>query len=327
MKKILITGGAGFIGYHIAEALAAIGHCVIIIDSLTEYYSIRLKQHRINTLTNSHNITFIPLDICDTENLHLLFVKYKFQIVIHLAAQSGVRYSSVNPIAFAYANILGMTSILDFCKKYEVEHLMYASSSSVTSGNNIIGPISESIPTNTPLSFYAITKKTNEMMAEQFTASTSIASTGLRFFTVYGPYGRPDMAYWSFTQKILAEQPILVYGDGTVQRDFTYCSDVSNAVVRLLVGSRGIHRVINIGCGRPRTVIDMVHILEHLLDKSAIISMSPLPGTDPISTWSDNTVLSSVTNYTPTTNLETGLGNFVDWYKTYQSQDQMNKNA
>lgn len=314
MKRILVTGGAGFLGYHITKKLKEEGHYVVIMDNMNDYYDVTLKTQRVKALSQI-GVPFIKADITHSSALDSAFALNQFDTVIHLAAQPGVRYSLVNPQAYIHSNILGMTEILEVSKRHEVDHVMYASSSSVYSGNTTY-PSSETDVMQTPLSLYAITKQTNEMQAELFSDQTNIPTTGLRFFTAYGPMGRPDMAYWAFTEKILAGHPIPVYR-GSLSRDFTYCGDVAEAVVRLLVIPRAIHRVINIGNNRPAPVIRLVNILEDLLGRDAHIDVLERPCSEPIRTCCNNDLLFELTGFRPETDFRYGLEQFVTWYTQY----------
>lgn len=318
MKNILITGGAGFIGYHVATKLASSGHRIVIVDNFNDYYSIKLKEYRIRELQSKFDIPVVKLDICNTEALNQVFINNKFDIVINLAAQSGVRYSSTNPVAFAQANIVGLTSVMACAKKHNIEHLLYASSSSVV-GDCSKGPSKESDEAIHQLSFYAVTKKTNEMMAKQFTESTNIPTTGLRLFTVYGPMGRPDMAYFTFSDKIFSGETIELYGNGDTTRDFTYCTDVAASVEKLL--TQPIvpeYRIVNIGSGNPRRVSDMLTILGEIYNIKPNIRMVALPNSDPSVTWCDPSLLMSLTDYVPDTSFRDGLEQFADWYRNHQ---------
>ena len=314
MRTILITGGAGFLGYHISKRLLADPDTqLVIVDVLNDYYSVPLKFLRYDELRTHPQITAYPLDINDTRSMQAVFTKHQPSIVIHLAAQAGVRYSEVNPAAYATANVLGTTNVLEYAKKYGVEHVLYASSSSVY-GGSMATSYSEDMLLPVPLSYYAVTKRTNEMSAELFTRTSGIPTTGLRFFTAYGPNGRPDMAYWKFTEDILAERPIKVYGHGLVMRDFTYCDDVAEAVARLLLQGNG-SQIYNVGNHQPEKVTNMIDILSELLGKKAIVETAPLPAADPLRTCCDNTKLFRATGFKPTTSLLSGLTEFVNWYQ------------
>jgi UDP-glucuronate 4-epimerase len=312
MKKILVTGGAGFLGYHISHLLKQQGHHVVILDNLNDYYDVGLKNKRVEELVK-RGIPFVKADITNAGALDSAFTQHQIDTVIHLAAQAGVRYSLINPQAYIHSNVLGMTEILQASKRNQVEQVLYASSSSVYGGGSNT-EFSELDSLKTPLSLYAITKQTNEQQAELFTAQTNIPTLGLRFFTAYGPMGRPDMAYWTFTEKMLAGKPIPVYR-GDLWRDFTYCGDVAEAVARLLVVPRGSHRVVNIGNNNPAPVMRMVNHLEYLLQTRASLDFLECPSTEPMRTNCNNDLLYELTGFRPQTGLLTGLEKFVTWYK------------
>lgn len=311
MRNILITGGAGFLAFHITQQLLK-DPCnfVILVDNLNNYYTPSLKYIRIDTLTANPRCVKYIQDITDPTGLSAIFKTHKPNVVIHLAAQAGVRYSEINPIAYATSNLLGTTVVFDISKRHNVEHVMYASSSSVYGGSHDL-PYNESSRLSQPLSFYAVTKQANEMTAKSFTTLTGIPSTGLRFFTAYGPYGRPDMAYWSFTESILANKPITLYNGA--QRDFTYCADVAIAVEKL-INVQSDHQIYNIGNNSPVQVSDMISILENLLGRPANVQRASLPASDPLITACDNTKLYQATGFRPSTSLADGLKQFVTWY-------------
>jgi UDP-glucuronate 4-epimerase len=280
---------------------------------MTDYYSVPLKFLRFDELRANRRVSAYRHDINDQKAMKSLFACHQIDTVIHLAAQAGVRYSEVNPAAYATANLLGTTNMFEYAKQFSVKHVLYASSSSVYSGSTEM-PYREDMVLARPLSYYAITKLTNEMMAEHLTRTSGIPTTGLRFFTAYGPMGRPDMAYWKFTEDILAGRTIKVYGDGNVMRDFTYCDDVTRAVELLLDTPSG-DQVYNIGNSQPEKVTGMIAILEELLGKRAIIESTPLPASDPAMTFCDNTKLHEATGFRPSTSLRYGLEQFVTWYQ------------
>lgn len=311
MKKILVTGGAGFLGYHISHLLKHQGHHVVILDNLNDYYDVALKNKRVEELVKI-GIPFIRADITNAAALDSAFALHKIDTVIHLAAQAGVRYSLINPQAYIHSNVLGTQEVLQASKRHQVEQVLYASSSSVYGGSPM-PEFSEQDPLKTPLSLYAITKQTNEQQAELFTAQTNIPTLGLRFFTVYGPMGRPDMAYWNFTEKLLVGEPLPIY-KGDLWRDFTYCGDVAEAVARLLVTPRGSHRVVNIGNNNPAPVMRLVNYLEEFTGKTAHIEAKDRPSTEPMRTCCNNDLLYELTGFRPETNLLTGVEKFVSWY-------------
>lgn len=311
MRNILITGGAGFLAFHIAQRLLEDpSNFVIMVDNLNDYYSTALKFIRFDTLATHPRCKTYRQDITDSIGLNAIFKMHTPNVVIHLAAQAGVRYSEVNPIAYATSNMLGTTVIFDAAKRHNVEHVLYASSSSVYGGSHDL-PYHEGIQLTQPLSFYAVTKQANEMTARSFTTQTGIPATGMRFFTAYGPYGRPDMAYWTFTENILAGRPITLYNGA--QRDFTYCTDVAIAVEKLMTVPDG-HQLYNIGNSSPVHVSDMISILEHRLGIKANIQHAPLPTSDPLLTVCDNTKLYDAIGFKPSTSLVDGLDAFVTWY-------------
>lgn len=310
MRTILITGGAGFLGYHVAKRLLADpNNHVVLVDNMNSYYSTSLKFLRLDTNAAHPRCTTYRHDITDAVGLNVIFYHHKPEVVIHLAAQAGVSYSVVNPVSYAKSNMLGTAVVFDVAKNNEVKHILYASSSSVYGG--LTPPWSESMQLEMPLSFYAVTKQANEMTASSFTTNTSIPTTGLRFFTVYGPYGRPDMAYWKFTDAILTGQPITLYPD-TV-RDFTYCDDVALAIEKLIDKPDG-HQLFNVGNSSPVPVADMISILETRLGIEANIQYGIRPASDPLYTAADTSKLYGAIGWKPDTSLSDGLDAFVTWY-------------
>lgn len=312
---ILVTGGAGFIGYHVSVALLTRGHKVVVVDSLNDYYSVKLKRDRVNYLkTLGADFKSFPLETPTV--FDGVMAKYKPRVVIHLAAQAGVRYSEQNPMAYTMANLVGFQAVVDACKKYQPERLLYASSSSVY--GNVLGPANEDLPVN-PLSYYAITKVTNEMTAGLFCAQTGIPTTGMRFFTVYGPWGRPDMAYWHFSDKILRSQPLTIYGQN-VARDFTYVGDVAESVISLMnCGSTG-NKIINIGNNSPISVVELVNTLQSHYGKRAIIQTDELPSCDPQVTYCDPSRLIELTGKGPSTLFQDGIKKFAEWFQAYSER-------
>lgn len=315
MKKILVTGGAGFLGYHISKRLIQQGHDVVVVDNMNDYYDVSLKKARTTELTQL-GIPCVEVDITNGADLNAVFMDHQIDTVIHLAAQAGVRYSLINPQAYIRSNILGMAEVLEACKRHNVSQVLYASSSSVY-GSSAKSEFNECDQLATPLSLYAITKQTNEQQAELFTAQTNIPTLGLRFFTAYGPMGRPDMAYWRFTEKILVGEPLPVYR-GDLWRDFTYCEDVVEAVVRLLVVPRGTHRVVNIGNNNPVPVMRLINHLESILNIRSKLELLDCPSTEPSRTNCNNDLLYELTGFRPETNLHTGLERFVTWYLQFK---------
>lgn len=333
MKKILVTGAAGFIGYHVSKKLSDLGHQVIGIDSVNDYYNIQLKHDRVAQLTGKPNFSFIELSICDKEKLDKLFEEHRFEIVINLAAQAGVRFSIDKPYNYLDSNVLGFTNILEACRRFPVQHLIFASSSSVY-GANVKVPFEENDSTDHPLSLYAATKKANETLAHSYAALYSIPSTGLRFFTVYGPWGRPDMAYYSFTESIINGKTIKVFNNGDMRRDFTYIDDIVNVIALLVdkqptanpdkVGnalkpseSYAPYKVYNIGNNKPVRLLEFINILEELIGKKAVMENLPLQKGDMLETYANIDALSKEVGYTPQIDIRTGLSHFVNWYKEY----------
>lgn len=336
--KILVTGSAGFIGYYIAKHLVERGEQVVGLDNINDYYNPQLKYDRLaqtgiskekieygklvesNCYSNYH---FIKLDLIDREKLSRLFKKESFDYVCNLAAQAGVRYSIINPYAYIDSNIVGFINLLECCRNYPVRHLVYASSSSVY-GLNTKVPYSEEDKVDQPVSLYAATKKANELMSHVYSKLYNIPSTGLRFFTVYGPWGRPDMAPMLFTKAILKEEPIKVFNEGNLYRDFTYIDDIAEGVIRVLdhyPTTEIPYMIYNIGCSHPVKLIDFIHILEDTLGKKAIMQMQPMQPGDVYQTYADTTHLAKNLDYRPSIPLVRGTELFVKWYKNYTSQN------
>ena len=322
--KVLVTGAAGFIGMHTAERLLARGDEVVGIDNLNDYYPVSLKEARLARLIPSSAFRFQKMDIADADALMTLFAAERFDAVVHLAAQAGVRYSLQNPQAYIQSNLVGFANVLEACRHHPVGHLVYASSSSVYGGNTKV-PFEESDPVDCPVSLYAATKKSNELMAYSYSHLYGIPATGLRFFTVYGPWGRPDMAYWGFTEKILAGQPIDVFNHGDMQRDFTYIDDIVEGVVRLIdktiPESEAVrHQLFNIGNNQPVQLLAFIEILEQSLGRKASKCFLPMQDGDVPATYADTARLDAWVGFKPCTPLESGLSRFVDWYRAYFSQ-------
>jgi len=319
--RILVTGTAGFIGMYMAERLLKDGYAVTGVDNLNDYYEVSLKQSRLERLSKETNFDFHRVDIADTDALAGVFEQSRPERVIHLAAQAGVRYSLEHPEAYVRSNLTGFSHVLEACRRNGVQHLLYASSSSVYGANKKV-PLSESDPVDHPVSFYAATKKANELMAHSYAHLYGIPCTGLRFFTVYGPWGRPDMAYFSFTRNILAGKPIRIFNHGNMARDFTCIDDIVDGVLRVLEappvadadGAR--HAVFNIGNDHPVRLGDFVDTLESLLGVRAIREMCDMQPGDVVSTHADISSLRAL-GYHPATSLEDGLAAFVDWYRHY----------
>ena len=337
MKKILITGAAGFIGYHLVARLLGDGHSVVGIDNLNAYYTPTLKLARLKELgieaqsamegeelqsKKYGNFRFIRADITDRELLPEIFKREKFDIVINLAAQAGVRYSLENPFAYVESNVVGFLNILECCRHYPVEHLLYASSSSVYGSNSKV-PFSEQDEVSSPESLYAATKRSDELMASVYAKLYGIASTGLRFFTVYGPWGRPDMAPMLFADAISKGERIKVFNGGDMERDFTYIDDIVEGIARVLFapptqnGAERPHAIYNIGCSQPVMLADFITELEQALGRKAERELMPMQAGDVVRTYADTSFLEQRFGYRPTTSLHEGIGKFIDWYKSY----------
>jgi UDP-glucuronate 4-epimerase len=330
---ILVTGAAGFIGYHVARRLLERGETVLGLDNLSAYYDVRLKKARLAQLKPFKSFRFLKLDLVDRRKVAGLFAKHKFRRVVHLAAQAGVRYSLVNPHAYADSNIVGFLNVLEGCRHAKTEHLVYASSSSVYGGNTRM-PFSVRDNVDHPVSLYAATKKANELMAHTYAHLYGIPCTGLRFFTVYGPWGRPDMALFLFTKAILAGKPIDVYNHGRMRRDFTYIDDIVEGVVRALdrpakpdpawsgetpnsATSSAPYRLYNIGNHQPVELLHMIELLERALGKTAQKRFLPIQPGDVPATYADVQDLIEDVGFKPDTPLEEGIRKFVEWYRSY----------
>ncbi|WP_417040444.1 NAD-dependent epimerase [Cylindrospermopsis raciborskii] len=332
--KILVTGAAGFIGFHLSNYLLNRGDYVVGIDNLNSYYDVSLKQARLVQL-EPHNklFSFIPLDLADRERVNNLFAQYQFDVVVNLAAQAGVRYSIKNPHAYIDSNIIGFTNVLEACRHYGVKHLVFASSSSVYGANTKI-PFSTHDNVDHPISLYAATKKANELMAHTYSHLYELPTTGLRFFTVYGPWGRPDMAYFSFTKAILSGQPIDVFNYGKMKRDFTYIDDIIEGVVRVIDtipqsnpnwvsdipdpgSSRAPYKIYNIGNNSPVELMHFIEVIEQCLGIKAKKNMLPLQPGDVTITYADVDDLIQDVNFKPDTPIEVGVRQFVKWYREY----------
>jgi UDP-glucuronate 4-epimerase len=331
--KVLVTGAAGFIGMHVSQILLARGDSVVGLDNLNDYYDPQLKLDRLARLMPNANFRFVKMDVANREGIAKLFADEKFDRVVHLAAQAGVRYSLVNPHAYIDSNIVGFTNILEGCRHNAVQHLAYASSSSVYGGNTAM-PFSEHHNIDHPVSLYAATKKANELMAHTYSHLFRLPTTGLRFFTVYGPWGRPDMALFLFTKAILAGEPIKVFNHGKMVRDFTYIDDIANGVVRVLdrpatvdagfdaaapdpARSNAPYRVFNIGNNDPMPLMAFIEAIEGALGKTAQKEYLPLQDGDVPATSADVSELESWTDFRPATPVIDGVGRFVQWYRSY----------
>lgn len=318
-KNILITGCAGFIGFHLAAHLCQIGMKVVGLDNLNDYYEVNLKDSRLKELEHYSSFQFKKVDLTEREGLEQLFEQYHFDAVVHLAAQAGVRYSITHPEVYIDSNINGFFNILEVCKKYQIERLVFASSSSVY-GNSQKTPFTVEQNTDKPVSLYAATKKANEVLAYSYADMYKMNITGLRFFTVYGPWGRPDMAYFSFTKRILNNEPIDVFNNGNLQRDFTYINDIVQAITKLLaIPSTKLfgYNTLNIGNGSPVNLMDFIHHLEEIIGKEAIINNLPMQPGDVHTTYADTSVLEKLIDFKPETSIKEGLRNFYTWYKHY----------
>lgn len=331
--KILVTGAAGFIGMTTSLRLLARGDEVIGLDNMNDYYDVVLKQNRLKRLTSHANFKFVQLDVEDRSGIESLFAEEKFDKVIHLAAQAGVRYSLKNPHAYVDSNLIGFVNILEGCRHNKVQHLVYASSSSVYGGNTKM-PFSEHDSVDHPVSLYAATKKANELMAHTYSHLYNLPTTGLRFFTVYGPWGRPDMALFLFTKAIMDGRPIEVYNYGNMQRDFTYVDDIVEGVVRVVdrvaapdleyspsiadpATSNVPYRVFNIGNNNPVPLLDFIACIEAALGKKAEKNLLPLQDGDVPATYANTDALQDWVGFVPGTSIQTGIENFVSWYRKY----------
>lgn len=326
--NVLVTGVAGFIGYFVAQRLLADGDVVYGIDNLNDYYDVSLKQARLNHLLPHASFSFAPIDLADRSKMDALFQEQSFDRVIHLAAQAGVRYSLKNPYAYADSNLTGFIHVLEGCRHSGVKHLAYASSSSVYGANREV-PFATTDSVDHPVSLYAATKKANELMAHSYSHLYGMPTTGLRFFTVYGPLGRPDMAYFKFVDAIANDRPIQVYNHGKMQRDFTYIDDVVEGVVRVLrrlpqpltddaFNTTAPYKIYNIGNHSPVELMRFIEIIEQTLGKTAIKEMMPMQPGDVTATYADVADLMADVGFAPSTPLETGIEKFVAWYKEYK---------
>ncbi|MDH3454042.1 MAG: NAD-dependent epimerase [Desulfuromonadales bacterium] len=335
-KKILVTGAAGFIGSHLCQRFLARGDVVVGLDNLNDYYEVSLKENRLKRLTDKDNFTFVKCDLADRAGMEQLFAEHQFDAVVNLAAQAGVRYSLTNPRAYVDANLVGFMNILEGCRHQQVGHLVYASSSSVYGANTRM-PFSVHHNVDHPVSLYAASKKANELMAHTYAHLYGLPCTGLRFFTVYGPWGRPDMALFLFTKAILEGKPIDVFNHGRMRRDFTYIDDIVEGVVRVTdqpaqanpewsgdqpdpATSAAPYRVYNIGNNNPVELMHLIETLEKALGKTAEKNYLPLQPGDVPATWADVDALSSDVGFRPATPIEVGVGRFVEWYKEYYLQ-------
>ncbi len=313
---ILVTGVAGFIGFNLTKKLISEGHHVIGIDNLNEYYDPELKHNRLKILTESNNFSFHKMDLCDYRGMENLFKTYKIDKICHLAAQAGVRYSLTHPHVYQKSNGEGFLNILELARHHKVENFVYASSSSVY-GKNTKTPFSETDPVEHPISIYAASKRSNELTAYSYSHLFGIPCSGLRFFTVYGPWGRPDMALFIFTKAIINNEPISVFNNGNMIRNFTYVDDIVDGIVRVLNTPRP-YEIYNIGNGRAETLLDFINEIEKNLGKKAIKQLLPLQPGDVPNTIADIEKMRKL-GYEPKTNIDIGIKNFISWYKEYYS--------
>lgn len=335
MSRILVTGAAGFIGYHVCKALLEDGHTIIGMDNLNDYYSVQLKRDRLAQIQSNPHFQFHKIDLSDRTKMEWLFSEYQPEFVIHLAAQAGVRYSLENPHAYADSNLVGFLHILEGCRANSVQHLVFASSSSVYGANRTM-PFSVHHNVDHPLSLYAATKKANELMAHTYSHLYGIPCSGLRFFTVYGPWGRPDMATYKFTEAILDGRPIDVYNYGKMRRDFTYVDDIVEGILRLMLhipqpnanwsgeqpdpsSSQAPYHIYNIGNNQPIALLDFIETLEDCLGIAAQKNMLPMQPGDVLATYADVDDLSKAVGFKPKTSIQQGLQQFVDWYREYHA--------
>ena len=319
IMKILVTGSAGFIGMHLAEQLLLQGHTVVGIDNFNDYYSVALKKARNAILEKYSNYKSVNMDICDYNALFKLFSDFGFDVVCNLAAQAGVRYSLENPYVYVKSNLEGFVNILECCRHHKIPRLVYASSSSVYGGNTKT-PFSETDTVDNPISLYAATKKSNELMAHTYTHLFGFQTIGLRFFTVYGPWGRPDMALWLFTEAMLAGKPIKVFNHGNMMRDFTYIDDIISGVISCITATNLCkYELFNIGNHKAEKLTTMIQTLANALGVEPKLEMLPMQPGDVVTTYADISSLSGKVGYTPTTTIEAGIPKFVKWYKEYHN--------
>ena len=341
-KTVLVTGGAGFIGYHLTKKLLNDGYRIVSVDNMNDYYDVNIKHYRLNELYKFNNFIFIKGNLSDKELINKIFEEYKPEVVVNLAAQAGVRYSITNPDAYIESNLIGFYNILEACRNNPVEHLVYASSSSVYGGNKKV-PFSTDDKVDNPVSLYAATKKSNELLAHCYSKLYNIPSTGLRFFTVYGPAGRPDMAYFGFTNKLIKGESIKIFNYGNCKRDFTYVDDIVEGIIRVMQGAPkkengedGLplppYAVYNIGNSNPENLLDFVRILQEELIRANVLpedydfeshkELVPMQAGDVPVTYADTSALEKDFGFRPSTSLRDGLRKFAEWYKEFY----MNKN-
>jgi UDP-glucuronate 4-epimerase len=333
LGRVLVTGAAGFIGFHLSKRLCSLGIEVSGLDNVNDYYEVGLKESRLGILKSLPNFTFHKIDLHNKTAIDQVFSSNKYDYVVNLAAQAGVRYSITNPYAYIESNIVGFLNILEACRHNPVKHLVYASSSSVYGANRKM-PFSVHDNVDHPLALYAVTKKSNELMAHSYSNLYNIPTTGLRFFTVYGPYGRPDMALFLFTKAILEGKPIDVFNNGKMRRDFTYVDDIVEGIVRLLpsvpkgnptwsgespdpASSFAPYKIYNIGNNQPVELLHFIEVLESKLGKTAVKNFLPLQDGDVPETYANVEDLMNDVGFRPSTSIEVGIENFVNWYKQY----------
>lgn len=332
-KKVLVTGAAGFIGFHLTQKLIGLGYEVVGLDNLNDYYDVNLKKSRLTILQKLSGFSFETGDLSDGAFINQLFEKNQFPYVVNLAAQAGVRYSLTNPHAYLHSNLHGFLNILEACRNNKVQHLVYASSSSVYGANKKM-PFAVHQNVDHPLSLYAASKKSNELMAHTYSSLYQLPTTGLRFFTVYGPYGRPDMALFIFTKAILEGKPIEVYNHGKMKRDFTYVDDIVESISRLVPQaaapnsdwngmqpdpstSFAPYRIYNIGNNSPVELNHFIEVIEKKLNRKAVKNLMPLQDGDVPETFADVDALMKAVDFKPSTSIEEGIGKFIDWYLSY----------
>lgn len=332
-ENVLVTGAAGFIGYHLAERLLEDGCNVVGLDNLNPYYDVTLKEARLERLQKKSKFTFAQMDLAERKQLQDLFAQSKFDVVVNLAAQAGVRYSLENPHAYVDSNLVGFVNLLECCRHHAVQHLVFASSSSVYGANTAM-PFSVHHNVDHPVSLYAATKKANELMAHTYSHLYQLPCTGLRFFTVYGPWGRPDMALFLFTRAILENKPIQVFNHGNMQRDFTYIDDITEGVIRVMSRlpapnpdwsgdapdpgtSYAPYKIYNIGNNNPVDLIKFIEVIETALGKQATKQFMDLQPGDVVATYADVDDLTQDVGFKPATPIEVGIGRFVEWYRQF----------
>ena len=319
----LITGIAGFIGSHLARNLLIRGDKILGIDNISDYYDVNLKYDRLNSLKSYKNFIFEKIDISNYSNLEKIIKKHKVSKICHLAAQAGVRYSLEAPMEYIKSNIVGHLNMLEICRNYEIRNIVYASSSSVYGGNTKV-PFSITDRVDTPVSLYAATKRSDELMSYTYNHLYGINTIGLRFFTVYGPWGRPDMATWIFTKKIINEEPIEVFNNGNMERDFTYIDDIINGTISILDSCKddsneSFSKVYNIGNNKPENLLNFISLIEENLGKKAIKIMKPIQKGDVPNTYADIKDIQADYNFTPKTKLAEGIPKFIEWFKSYHN--------